>query len=62
MNFLLLQDEKPVNFFHSLEDAKRAAQSLGMSQDRLRIETYVAPAPSAVWIYDADTQEWIAQT
>lgn len=61
MRFLLLSDERPVNFFASLDDAKRAAADLQHHNSSIRIETYEAPVPSGVWTYDSKERVWVSQ-
>ena len=45
----------------TFEDAKRHAATHLQTGDQLRIESWVAPAPSQVWIFDKSIEAWVEQ-
>jgi len=56
--FALYVDDKPTQFFDSLNLAKLAADSSIRESKKVRIESFVAPARSEAWYWDADESTW----
>lgn len=62
MGYLVYIDEKPTSdFVDSIEDAKQFAAPFIVNKPSLRIESFVAPAPSQILIYDHQINEWVEQ-
>lgn len=59
--YLLYVDADPSVMQDTLDAAKRAAAEHIVNNCRLRIESFAAPAPSRVWIYDHDVADWVEQ-
>jgi len=61
MGYMLYVDDKPTIMGTSYKEAKKAANTNSIIPLPLRIESFVAPMPSQIWIYDYTIQEWIEQ-
>ena len=60
--FLLYANDEPVTFFDTLNEAKtRAKDFIGQGSD-VRIESFVAPAPSEIWQFDTEIDAWVHST
>jgi hypothetical protein len=59
--YMLFVENKPHGFGQILEEAKSLAANSMSCKQQLRIESYVAPAPSQVWLYDYDIKAWVEQ-
>ena len=58
-NFQLYVNDKPVAVFDTLDEAKtRAKDFIGQGSD-VRIESFVAPAPSETWRFDTEVDAWV---
>jgi hypothetical protein len=44
---------------YSMEDSRRRAGPYMLKRRRLKIESYVASAPTQVWAYDYDIEAWV---
>lgn len=60
--FLLYADDKPVNFFATLDEAKSRALEFIGQVSAVRIESLVAPDPSDAWEFDTDVDAWVRLT
>lgn len=60
-NYMLYVDEKPTRVVNSLEEARQLAAPHVAKKIPLKIESYVAPAPSQIWIYDYSLDDWVKQ-
>lgn len=61
-NFLLYADDKPVTIFDSLDSAKCRAKDFIGHGNAVRIESFVAPAPSEIWRFDTEADAWVHST
>lgn len=52
-------DDKPTSLQNSLDEAKQLAGQYIANRPSLRIESFVAPAPSQGWIYDHQIGDWV---
>ncbi len=60
--FLLYANDKPVTIFDTLDEAKsRASEFIGQGSS-VRIESFVAPAPSEMWRFDTEADAWVHST
>ncbi len=57
--FLLYADDEPVTFFDTLDEAKSRALEFIEQGGAVRIESFIAPAPSAVWRFDTEVNAWV---
>lgn len=55
-----IDDKSPIPQ-NSLDEAKQLAGQYIANSPSLRIESFVAPAPSQVWIYDYQIDDWVEQ-
>ena len=62
LKFLLYADDKPVNFFATLDEAKSRALEFIGQDSVVRIESFVAPAPSEMWRFDTEADAWVHST
>ncbi len=60
--FLLYADDKPVNFFDTLDEAESRAKGFIGQGSAVRIESLDAPAPSKVWRFDTEVDAWVENT
>lgn len=61
MSYMIYIDDKPTIPQNSLDEAKQLAGQYIANRPSLRIESFVAPAPSQVWIYDYQIDDWVEQ-
>ena len=61
VKYMLYIDDKPTGAFRSLDEAKASAAQHTKGHISLRIESYAAPAPSRIWIYDESLHDWVEQ-
>lgn len=61
MSYMIYIDDKPTILQNSLNEAKQLAGQYIANSPSLRIESFVAPAPSQVWIYDYQIGDWVEQ-
>ena len=60
--FLLYADDKPVTIFDTLHEAQSRAKEFIGQGSAVRIESFVAPAPSEVWRFDTEVNAWVHST
>jgi hypothetical protein len=62
MGYMVYVDEKPTSsVVNSLKEAKEFAAPYIVNGPSIRIESFVAPAPSQIWIYDYQIKDWVEQ-
>lgn len=61
MSYMVHIDDKPTSLQNTLDEAKQLAGQCIANRPSLRIESLVAPAPSQVWIYDHQIDDWVEQ-
>ena len=61
MGYLLIVDDKATTMSDSLGIAKKEAISIIQNKIPVRIESFVAPAESQIWIYDYSIKDWVEQ-
>jgi hypothetical protein len=59
---MLYIDSNPSGVYQSLEEAKRATEPHINEKCPLSIENPTAPAPTRIWIYDYEVNDWVANT
>jgi len=59
MGYVLYANDKPIGTSDSLDQAKANATGYVQPGRPLRIESFVAPAPSRTWTYDYGIDDWI---
>ena len=60
--YLLYANDKHITFYYTLDEAKtRAKDFIGQGSD-VRIESFVAPAPSEIWRFDTEVDAWVHST
>jgi hypothetical protein len=61
MGYMVYIDDKSTRVVDTLEEAKHLAAPYIVNRRSPRIESLVAPAPSQIWIYDFDIEDWVEQ-
>jgi hypothetical protein len=59
--FLLYIDDKPIMVFETLEEAQNRARDFIEQGNAVRVESFIAPAPSKIWHFDKDVHAWVHQ-
>lgn len=57
--YMLFVDDKPTQPAESFAEAKSVATPYLNSGKALRIESFIAPAPSQIWNYDSTIAQWV---
>jgi hypothetical protein len=57
--FALYVCNEPIGFFTQLSEAQSAAQLHIQAKSAVRIESFLAPAPSQAWYWDTEVAAWI---
>lgn len=60
--FQLYADDKPVAVCDTLDKAKDHAKNFIEQGNAVRIESFVAPAPSEIWRFDREVEAWVHST
>jgi hypothetical protein len=61
MGDILYVDERPTPGTNSFDEAKKLAKQYIKTTSPLRIESFVAPERSQIWIYDHEINDWVEQ-
>lgn len=59
MGYMLYINDNPEAPVYSLNEAKQSAAPHILNRASLRIESFVAPAPSQIWTYDYKEMDWV---
>lgn len=62
MKYMLYVDGNPIQVVNSLKEAKQLATRHITDRKLVKIESFVAPAPSKIWIYDIKVESWVEES